>query len=176
MTRTAYVSTALKSAFFYAAFTLCGFSLAGQYGFADGLLILSLFWSMWVLALPFFGAGLLFSPLTLAWETPLYVCEALSWGCSVLLNAILIHQMPEIYFKTPLTHWLYWALTHPYPYWILAPFTFAPIVLSYFYVSRGVPQSAVLYYHLRYSLMVATLIAFFYCTSYDSILMTNIHV
>lgn len=166
----------IKLTFFFSFFIFFGINTITQFGIATGSHIILLLWTFWTMCLPFFGGGLLLAPLLEPFiALSDYTLEACAWLLAIGINAYACLFMPEIYHLTPITHLLYWIVTHPFPYWIIFVCATLPVAASWLHERYKLPVSTVLYTYLQTGLVVLSFACLGYLTISDLIILSNIH-
>jgi|GEM_PF-2376403 len=166
----------IKLTFFFSFFTFSALNLVATYGLFDGLYLTALAWSVYVMCLPFSGGGVLFYPLApIVGYLPTYAWELIAWTASIALNIATLVCRPELYEKTSVTHFMYWALKHPIPYWGLFLGSFLPAFTSLLHKKWHIPQRKLFFYPLQFLLISGAFIFLFYIAIQDIIILTNVH-
>jgi hypothetical protein len=92
-----------------------------RHGLAQGLLLLVLSWSAYVLCVPAAHGRLLFGFLIKKIQGKSFFPEPYLWSLAALINATVFVFMPDLYAQTMLTFMLYCILTTP-AYWLILAF------------------------------------------------------
>lgn len=166
----------IKLTLFFSFFSFFVLNLVAIHGIAAGLHLGLLGWSCYVMCLPFFGGSVLLYPLALmVGKLSNYVLEMIAWMLSIGLHVATIHLLPGIYQRTPATHFVYWCLTHPFPYWILFALCFAPVMVIMLKKRYNIPARDAVYYQIRFFCIAASLAFLGYVAIHDLIILSNIH-
>jgi len=166
----------IKLTFFFSFFAFSMLHLIAEHGLQDGVHLSALCWTTYVMCLPFSGGGILLYPLAplvgaLSW----YVWELWAWICSILLHSVTLCYNRSLYEKTSITHFIYWAITHPVPYWGLFIICFLPIIATWLYRKHHIPSNALWYYQIRFLLILIALFLLAYIGLHDLIILSNIY-
>lgn len=166
----------IKLTFFFSFLTFTTLNLVAAYGLATGIYLSALCWSVYVMCLPFSGGGILFYPLApLIGSFPNYIGELWAWGASIVLNTFTFIFNRPIYEKTSITHFIYWGITHPFPYWMLFTVSFLPVAAALLHYRYGLPKRTLWYVHIRLALIILALTVIAYIALRDIIILSNIH-
>ncbi|MDQ5890982.1 MAG: hypothetical protein QG604_856 [Candidatus Dependentiae bacterium] len=166
----------IKLTFFFSFLGFSTLNLVATYGPLTGLYLSALCWTVYVMCLPFFGGGILFYPLApIVGYHPDYVWEAAAWIVSIGLHIFTLLTNPAIYEKTSVTHFIYWSIRHPYPYWIIFIAAALPTIATWLYKTHRIPARAFWYYQLRFALAIIALVLLFAIALKDIIILSNIH-
>lgn len=166
----------IKLTFFFSFLSFFTLNLVATYGIVTGLHLSALCWTVYVMCLPFLGGGILFYPLApLFGYLPNYVWELCAWITSIGLHLTTFMYKRGIYEKTPFTHFIYWALTHPIPYWALFIVCFLPVVATLLHKKYKLPARTLWYFQLRFGLLILGLLTLGYIALHDIIILSNIH-
>ena len=166
----------IKATFFFSFLAFTTVNLVAAYGLAAGIHLAALCWTVYVMCLPFFGGGILFYPLIpLIGSVPPYVREFWSWVLSITLHLGTFLGNRAIYEKTSITHFIYWGIIHPVPYWLLFSVCFLPVIAAWLYHAYRIPHTALWYYHVRALLMFLALFLLVSIALRDIIILSNIH-
>jgi hypothetical protein len=166
----------IKITFFFSFLVFTGLNLINAYGLLTGIHLTALCWTVYVMCLPFSGGGILLYPLTpLIGIIPAYLRELWAWILSITLHIGTCMSNPALYEKTSVTHFIYWGITHPIPYWFLFIACFMPVIAAWLYKVYAIPQSTLWYYHVRILIMFFALFLLISIALKDIIILSNIH-
>ena len=86
----------------------------------DGLSLLLITWSVFVMATPIPDAGFILDfPIRLLTGVKMIFSEIFVWSIAIGVNLYFLKFNPEIYNKTTITHVFYQILNKPWPDWII---------------------------------------------------------
>jgi uncharacterized membrane protein len=166
----------IKATFFFSFLGFTTLNLVAAYGLLTGIHLSALCWTVYVMCLPFSGGGILFYPLTpLTGVVPAYVRELWAWILSIVLHCATFASNRILYEKTSVTHFIYWGIIHPIPYWFLFFVCFLPVIAAWLYKVYRIPHTALWYYHIRALIMLLALFLLVSIALRDIIILSNIH-
>jgi len=166
----------IKITFFFSFLAFTALNLVTAYGLLTGMHLTALCWTVYVMCLPFFGGGILFYPLApLIGYHPNYIWEFWAWILSITLHIGTFLNNQPIYEKTSITHFIYWAIRHPFPYWSIFVTAALPTIAAWLYKTRNIPQRRFWYYQIRFILALIALSTLFTVALRDIIILSNIH-
>lgn len=166
----------IKITFFFSFLAFTVLNLVTAYGLLTGLHLTGLCWTVYVMCLPFFGGGILLYPLApLVGYQPNYVWECWAWILSITLHIGTFLNNQSIYEKTSVTHFIYWAIRHPFPYWCIFITAALPTGAAWLYQTHKLTMKPFWYYQLRFTLAMIALTTLFLVALKDIIILSNIH-
>jgi len=166
----------IKLTFFFSFLSFSALNLIAVHGLATGLHLCALGWTVYVMCLPFSGGGVLFYPLApIIGYLKSYAWEMLAWIASICLHIYTLTMTPGLYEKLALTHFIYWGITHPIPYWFLFGACFLPTLAAWLHYEHHLPERAFWYYQLRFISILVALVLLTYIALHDIIILSNIH-
>jgi len=166
----------IKTTFFFSFLIFTTLNLVAAYGLLTGIHLSALCWTVYVMCLPFSGGGILFYPLTpLTGSVPAYMRELWAWMLSIILHIATFLSNRAVYEKTSITHFIYWGIIHPIPYWLLFSVCFLPVMAAWLYHAYRIPRNALWYYQVRMLLIVLALLLLVSIALRDIIILSNIH-
>jgi hypothetical protein len=166
----------IKLTFFFSFLSFSTLNLVTTHGLKTGAHLVALCWTVYVMCLPFLGGGILFYPLApIIGYLPNYAWEFCAWITSIILHTLTFIYNRGIYEKTSVTHFIYWAITHPVPYWGLFIICFLPVLATMLYKKYRIPTHALWYFQLRFGLLILGLLGLGYIALHDIIILSNIH-
>ncbi len=168
--------TFIKLTFFFSFFSFATLNLVAMHGWWTGVHLSLLCWTVYVMCLPFLGGGIMFYPLApLVGYLPNYAWELWAWAASIVLHIGTFAHNRAIYEKTSITHFIYWAIIHPIPYWGLFTVCLLPVIASLIHKKYKFPARTLWYIQLRLGLLIIGIAALAYIALHDIIILTNIH-
>lgn len=141
------------------------------FGLTKGMALFVLVWGLYILAVPAaHGRIILGYPSSLFFHKIVYPEHAL-WSLALVLSIAFFLVMPDVFLLSLPAHILYHLLSHPNPCWLI--FVVSLMGAGYRYV---VGCDTLIKIVMRYVLMVAGILLFFYLAHREMIILLTVHM
>lgn len=146
-----------------------------KFGLKVAVVSVFLSWSFFVLCIPFsHGKTMLGVPFKFITGRSLVYPEIMMWVLALILNIVVYTSIPWVYFSTFINHLLLRVVSTPWPYWLALSLCFFATFYKFLIGAENFKAKRIRHSLARFSLIILSLITFFYISYNELIILLNI--
>lgn len=165
-----YLPFLISLALFFSFYSVYEIS---RHGLAQGIHLVLLAWSLYVLCVPAAHGRVLIGLPVKVFLKKMFFPEPYIWVACAILNIVTMIFNPSLYLKTLPTYLLYRILTVP-SYWIILVIGAIGAWYRFICGVKRYTERERMHTIIRHLILIAGLFILFYLTNYDVIVMINI--